>query len=176
MDKETQVIIFGNESHPEVISLKGQSKGSVLVSKNFEEIKSKVNPDLPLRVFSQTTQNTEAYKDFITEIKGFLNDNNSEHNLEYTNSICKAVSNRNISLSKFATENDIIIFVGGKNSSNGKMLFEHCRNINVNSYYISNSSELDKNWFVNKNSAGVCGATSTPQWLMEEIAKEIITI
>ena len=56
------------------------------------------------------------------------------------------------------------------------MLFEHCRNINVNSYYISNSSELDKNWFVNKNSAGVCGATSTPQWLMEEIAKEIITI
>ena len=167
-----QIVIFGKDSHPEVISLKAQNPESTIVIKDKSDI-SKINTSKPITLFSQTTQSTNKYLEIADEIKDYISLTNPIQSFKSTNSICGAVSNRNISLSNFSKENDVIIFVGGKKSSNGKMLFEHCKSINVNSYYVSKKNELNKKWFIGKSTIGVCGATSTPKWLMENIANEI---
>lgn len=168
-----QLIIFGKHGHAEVIGLSGQTENTAIVIEKSDEI-AKIDFSKAIRLFAQTTKSIEEYaklKELISErIK--MTDNGNSDFVAY-DSICRQVSNRYEDLKKFSMKYDIIIFVSGKNSSNGKFLFEICKSVNKKTYFVSDSSELERAWFNNIENAGICGATSTPMWLMEEIANII---
>lgn len=168
-----QVVIYGKNGHPEVNGLIGQTDGSAILIENPDDI-SKIDFRRPVRLFSQTTKSTEIYLKIIDEIKKKVDSLNSSINFFIPkNTICHQVSARVPSLRKFCIENDVVVFVSGINSSNGKYLFSICKSVCKNSYHISSSSQLDKKWFKGANKIGVSGATSTPKWLMENVAAKI---
>lgn len=171
-DKEhTTLIIYGKKGHPEVIGLNGQTGFSAKVitqAGELEEEKLQQN----VLVFSQTTMDTEGFERISEKLRQELQKGKIK-NLSIQNTICKHISHREPGLRKFASENDVVIFVSGKNSSNGKVLYSVCKNTNPESYFVSEPGELNPLWFVNSNSVGVCGATSTPGWLMEQVAERI---
>ncbi len=169
-NEDEMVIIFGKAEHPEVIGLKGQTNDMAVVIKSPDEAKS-----LPLkkinRLFSQTTMSKSEYETIIEILKKRAEDSGST--LIISNSICGHVSRRKPGLEKFSAENDVIVFVGGKNSSNAKSLYEICKSVNTNTHFVSNVSEINKEWFKNANSTGISGATSTPEWQLQQIAEKI---
>lgn len=168
-----QVVIYGKKGHPEVNGLCGQTDNSAILIENTADIE-KIDFQRPIRLFAQTTKSTELFLIIVQEIKGKLKDFSEDESFFIpTNSICKQVSGRVPSLKKFCSEHDIVIFVCGKNSSNGKYLFNICKSINPASYCISSPSEIDEGWFRGVSKTGISGATSTPVWLMEKIAKKI---
>ena len=172
-----QVIIFGKEGHAEVNGLTGQTgNNAIVVGSGFENL-DRIDFSKPINLYSQTTQNKEQYEYLIKLIKERMMQKNCnpEKNLQISRSICGQVSNRGPHLAKFAKEHDLIIFVSGKKSSNGKYLFEVCQENNPDSWFVSDKEELQKEWFIDVKKVGICGATSTPMWLMEEIAVEIST-
>ena len=177
VEKNSQLIIFGKEGHAEVVGLKGYSANKAIVVGNNPEDLNKIDFSRPVILYSQTTQNKEEYKTLALKIKNQL----TEHNcgpipvpeLKVYNSICGQVSNRGPHLAEFAKQHDLVIFISGKKSSNGKYLFEICRNHNPNTYFVSGKEELKRDWFNGVSTTGICGATSTPMWLMEEVAEEI---
>jgi 4-hydroxy-3-methylbut-2-enyl diphosphate reductase len=176
-DVDGQVVIFGKEGHAEVNGLTGQTgNNAIVIGSGFENL-DRIDFSKPINLYSQTTQNKEQYEDLIKLIKERMMQKNCnpDINLQVSRSICGQVSNRGPHLAKFAKEHDLIIFVSGKKSSNGKYLFEICRENNPNSWFVSEKKELRKDWFNNMMKVGICGATSTPMWLMEEIAVEIST-
>ena len=167
-DKE-QILIYGKHGHAEVAGLKGQTNGEAIVIEKFEELD---HIELPKKVqlFSQTTKRTKnlyALKDLLVS-KGV--------EVDFNDTLCRQVSNRDIQLREFATKYDKIVFVAGKKSSNGKVLFDVCKDINPQTYFVSAKEELDKSWFSENDRIGICGATSTPQWQMEEIKQSILLL
>lgn len=171
-----QVVLFGTRNHPEMIGLVGQTKGNAIVIENIENIKQ-INFEKPIRLFSQTTKSKEDYKLIILEIYQELEKAQMPSTyFKYTNSVCGQVANRAPDLKTFCKSHEVIIFVSGKNSSNGKYLFSICKSANSNSFHVSSEKELDPNWFKDRNLVGISGATSTPHWLLEEVEKKIKTL
>lgn len=161
-DKSEKIYIYGKHGHAEVEGLLGQTNQEAVVFQNIGELDL---PNLPrnITLYSQTTKSTDNFY----EIKKILTDNGITVNANDT--ICRQVSNRDKELRTFAGNFDKIVFVSGTKSSNGKVLYNVCKEQNENSYFISNVSELNKEWFKENDTIGICGATSTPMWLMEEV-------
>ena len=169
-----QVIIYGKEGHAEVTGLVGQTNGEAIIVTTKEDI-SKIDFEKPIYIYSQTTKSPKAFQDIVDEIKKELIALGKDVDLKFVvhDTLCRQVSGREPQLKAFASENDVIVFVSGTKSSNGKMLFLSCKEQNKQSYFVSDTKEIDENWFKNSNSVGICGATSTPRWLMDEVADHI---
>lgn len=166
-----QIVIYGKKGHAEVIGLTGQTLGKAIVVMGDSDLE-KINFEKPVTLFSQTTKSTKGFyeisqkiEDRIKKAKGEL----TEADFNANDSICRQVSNREPQLKKFAAENDVILFVSGKKSSNGKALYQVCLNQNPRSFFIENETELQQEWFKQGEKIGICGATSTPMWLMEQV-------
>ncbi|MCC8088323.1 MAG: 4-hydroxy-3-methylbut-2-enyl diphosphate reductase [Rikenellaceae bacterium] len=162
-----QVVILGKKGHAEVVGLTGQVGEDALVVENIEDIDA-VDFTRPVYLLSQTTQSLELFSTIKEEII-----KRSQSTVTVRDTICRNVSDRNPHLKKFAANYDVVIFVSGKKSSNGQALFETCAGVNPRSYKVEDESEILPEWFENCSSVGICGATSTPKWLMEKIAVHI---
>ena len=169
-----QVIIFGKEGHAEVTGLVGQTDGKAIIVTTEEDLK-KVDFDKPIYIYSQTTKSPAAFQNIINNIKDRLSSDGKSDELKFVvhDTLCRQVSGREPQLKQFSIDNDVIIFVSGTKSSNGKMLYSSCKDENKQSYFISDVNEIREDWFKNVSSVGICGATSTPRWLMEEVAEFI---
>lgn len=167
-DKKEQIYIYGKHGHAEVIGLMGQTNNEAIVFQDLNELDIASLPS-DVTLYSQTTKSTDNFyeiKDKLTQAGVKVNANDT---------ICRQVSNRDKELRDYARQFDKIVFVSGTKSSNGKVLYNICKENNPNTYFISNKEELNKDWFEANNSIGICGATSTPMWLMEEIREELLT-
>lgn len=171
-DKEKQIVIYGKSGHAEVLGLVGQTDGKAIVIEKAEEAK-KLDLNKSIRLFSQTTKSLDEFQEIVEYFKQHIS---PKATFEYYDTICRQVANRMPKLREFAATHDLIFFVSGKKSSNGKMLFEECLKVNTNSHLIDNEKEIDPSLLQNVNSIGVCGATSTPKWLMEKIYNHIRTL
>lgn len=169
-----QIVIFGKEGHAEVIGLLGHTDNRGIVVSDLKDL-HKIDFSKPINIFSQTTKSRSSYHKIIEEIKTRIENEQGDKSINFitNDSTCRAVSNRDVYLKEFAVKHDIIIFVSGKKSSNGKVLYQVCKNENDRSYFVSNIDELDSNWFNQSDSVGICGATSTPEWLMQKIESAI---
>jgi 4-hydroxy-3-methylbut-2-en-1-yl diphosphate reductase len=173
-----QIIIFGKSGHAEVVGLLGQTNNEALIINSIDDIE-KIDVTRPLYLFSQTTMSITDFNIIIDMIrsamkkKGILK---PDELLHVSNSICGQVSNRQPGLKAFAQKHDTIVFVSGRESSNGKMLYSVCQSVNPDTHFVSSPDEIDKTWFNGKNSVGICGATSTPKWLIENIRNIISNI
>lgn len=176
MDKNGQVVIYGEEGHAEVNGLVGQTEGKAIIVKTEEDLE-KVDFSRPVYFFSQTTKSTRGFDKMLKLLEErsvqAREQEISEEFLSTNDTICRQVSNREPYLKKFAPQHDVIIFVSGRKSSNGKALFEVCKSVNPRSYFISDEEEVEASWLENANSVGICGATSTPMWLMENVASRL---
>ncbi len=164
------ILIYGKEGHAEVNGLVGQTNGEAIVIQNAEDLDS-VDLSRDILLYSQTTKSLEGFRHIVEEIKN----RKEEGSFEYFDTICRQVASRLSKLREFATSHDAIVFISGAKSSNGKVLFEECRKVNPRSYLVSDGSKLDISLFHGVESIGICGATSTPRWLMAEIAELIKT-
>jgi 4-hydroxy-3-methylbut-2-enyl diphosphate reductase len=168
-NNDEQILIYGKHGHAEVIGLMGQTNGNAIVIESFDELD---NIELPkkIQLYSQTTKRTKnlyALRDLLVS-KGV--------EVNFNDTLCRQVSNRDIQLRDYALKFNTIVFVSGKKSSNGKVLYDVCKDVNPNTYLISSKSELQKNWFKEHDTIGICGATSTPQWQMEEVRDAILAL
>jgi 4-hydroxy-3-methylbut-2-enyl diphosphate reductase len=163
-------IIFGKHDHPEVRALVGQTKETATVIRNLSEFDEKYL-DTPVYLYSQTTMNEKEYEELVAGItdKVRRSGNNPENIIRTVNSICNHVSHREAGIVDFAKNHEIILFISSRESSNGKMLFDICKSINPASYFITDIHDVDTVPFDNSSSIGICGATSTPQWLLQKI-------
>jgi 4-hydroxy-3-methylbut-2-enyl diphosphate reductase len=166
---DTQIVIFGHLGHAEVNGLVGQTNEKAIVIENEDDL-YKVNLNKPIRLFSQTTKSLEGYNHLVTTLTTKIN---KEVAFEHTDTICRQVANRMPNITIFAQQNDIVIFVSGKKSSNGQVLYEHSKQINSNTYLVSEANEVFDLKIDFSKKIGICGATSTPRWLMEEVAKKL---
>lgn len=166
-DKKEHILIYGKHGHAEVVGLLGQTNNKAVVFQDLKELDTSSLPD-KVTLYSQTTKSTDS---FYT-IKATLEAEGIEVNANDT--ICRQVSNRDKELRNFASLYDKIIFVSGTKSSNGKVLFNICKENNPNTYFISNKEELNQVWFEKNDTIGICGATSTPMWLMEDVRAELL--
>ncbi len=166
-DKREQIYIYGKHGHAEVIGLLGQTSDDAVV---FQDISELDIPNMPrnITLYSQTTKSTHNFYEIIR----ILSDAGIAVNANDT--ICRQVSNRDKELRNFAREYDVVIFVSGTKSSNGKVLFNICKETNSQTHFISSKHELKQEWFQAGNTVGICGATSTPMWLMEEVREELL--
>lgn len=177
-DKGYQVVIYGKIDHAEVIGLVGQTNGEALVIKSIEEIES-IDLTRKTVLFSQTTMDKPMFHKIKEElqrrVRELIVDSFEEQASEFhaKDTICGQVSGRDKKLREFASQHDIMIFVAGRNSSNGKVLYHICQEANPRTYFVEEESELQPQWFEGVESVGISGATSTPQWLMERIKKNI---
>jgi 4-hydroxy-3-methylbut-2-en-1-yl diphosphate reductase len=173
-DKNSQIVIFGKEGHAEVAGLTGQTNDKAIIISNKAEL-SNIDFSKPVTLFSQTTMDEEAFGKISKEIELRMKQANPEADpgLKVFDTICRQVTRRAPLLAEFAMKHDVIIFVSGNNSSNGKYLFSKCLAANKFSYFISKSDELRKEWFKDVEDVGISGATSTPLSLLEEIADRI---
>ena len=170
-EENGQIVIFGKLGHAEVNGLMGQIDNSGILVTDPRDL-SNIDVTKPVWLFAQTTMNTISYSALVENIKSEMIKKglaDPEKNLHVHDTICRQVSDREPSLREFARKHDIIIFVSGKDSSNGKMLYAISKEINPDTYFVSSPDEIDISWFKNKRSAGICGATSTPKWLIEKV-------
>lgn len=167
--KNSQIVIYGKNGHAEVLGLVGQTNGHAIVIEDLEEAKQ-LNFNRNIRLFSQTTKSLDGFKEIVEYIQSHMQ---SDATFEYYDTICRQVANRMSNLRQFAQSHDLIFFVSGKKSSNGKVLFEECLKVNSNSYLIDNKKDIDLSLLKDIQSIGICGATSTPKWLMENICDYI---
>jgi 4-hydroxy-3-methylbut-2-enyl diphosphate reductase len=167
-DDDEQILISGKHGHAEVIGLQGQTDGNAIV---FQDIAELDNLKLPNKftLYSQTTKSTDKFYQIKDELL------NRGYDVKANDTICRQVSNRYGDLEQFVVDFDKIIFVSGKKSSNGKVLYDVCKKYNPKSYFISNVEEIDYSWFKPGDKIGICGATSTPMWLMEKVKAELET-
>ncbi|MBU8893232.1 MAG: 4-hydroxy-3-methylbut-2-enyl diphosphate reductase [Bacteroidales bacterium] len=179
LKKGGQVVIFGKEGHAEVNALVGQTNGKAIVISGIRDL-DKIDFSKPVNLFAQTTKNIEGFYDIQKEIKNRMIAKQGTEKIKFisNDTVCRQVSHRQPQLREFVKKHDVVIFASGQKSSNGKMLYQVCKEENPNTHFVSDSNELDAEWFKTSNSIGVCGATSTPRWLMEKIAKciEILSI
>lgn len=167
--EKKQVVIYGKNGHAEVLGLVGQTNGQAIVIEKLEEAR-KLDFSKSIRLYSQTTKSLDEFWEIVDYIKEHIS---PEASFEYYDTICRQVANRMPKLREFAASHSLIFFVSGKKSSNGKMLFEECLKVNSNSHLIDNENEIDHSLLKGVQSIGVCGATSTPKWLMEKIFRSI---
>ena len=170
-----QIVIYGKTGHAEVIGLTGQTNNEAIIVMEDADL-DKIDFSRPVTLYSQTTKSTKGFyriremiQQRIEEAKGEL----EEVDFSANDSICRQVSNREPQLLRFSSEQDVIIFVSGKKSSNGKALYGVCKQNNERSYFVENQDEVDLSWFKPEDKVGICGATSTPMWLMENVAEYI---
>lgn len=168
-DKKEKIYIYGKHGHAEVIGLLGQTNNEAVVFQDVSELDLTSLPK-SLTLYSQTTKSTDKFYD----ITATLRDSGIEVNTNDT--ICRQVSNRDKELRDFALRFDKIIFVSGSKSSNGKVLFKACQESNPNTYFVSNPDQVMSDWFDHSDSVGICGATSTPMWLMEQVQEKILSL
>ena len=162
-ETDKQIVIFGKAGHAEVLGLVGQTEGKAIV---IESLKAAEQLDFSkdIRLYSQTTKSLDEFWQIVKYIKEHISPTAS---FEYYDTICRQVANRMPNIRAFATSHDLIFFVSGKKSSNGKILFNECRQVNPNSHMIEDAREIDFTLLHSVQSIGICGATSTPKWLME---------
>ncbi len=168
---DAQIVIYGKIGHAEVIGLEGQTEGKAIVIEDENDL-SKIDFSCPIILFSQTTKSIEGFNQLVNTIKEKLSTSEGIH-FEYHDTICRNVANRIPNIRHFASQFDIILFVAGAKSSNGKVLFNECLNVNPRTYLVSSPDELQSEWFNDIQSVGICGATSTPKWLMEAVKQKI---
>lgn len=168
-DKDTQIVIFGEHGHAEVNGLVGQTEGNAIVLEKENDL-SKIDLNKNIRLFSQTTKSLDGFNRLIQNIESQKSENVT---FDYSDTICRQVSNRIPNITTFAQQNDIVIFVSGKKSSNGKVLYEHSKSINPNTFMVYDPSEITALNLDLSKKIGICGATSTPMWVMEAVAKAI---
>jgi 4-hydroxy-3-methylbut-2-en-1-yl diphosphate reductase len=169
-EEDGQLVIFGKKGHPEVIGLLGQTENRAILIHSVDELE-KIDFSRPIEVYSQTTMPADAFQNISDVLR-----NRAKSTIEIHNTICRQVSNRVPLMKDFSSKYDVILFVSGKNSSNGKALFEICRKVNPASYFIETPADVQKKWFENAESIGICGATSTPDWLMEKVKSYVSVI
>ena len=170
-DPEKQIVIYGKSGHAEVLGLVGQTAGKAIVIESLEEAKQ-LDFNKSIRLYSQTTKSLHEFREIVEYIQAHI----APHlTFQYYDTICRQVANRIPNIREFAASHDLIFFVSGKKSSNGKMLFSECLKVNPNSHLIDNVEEIDPTLIAGTRSIGVCGATSTPKWLIEEIMQAIET-
>ncbi len=172
MDEEGQIIIYGKKGHAEVIGLNGQIKESGIIVSSIEELND-IDFSKPTTLYSQTTKSTAGFYALKEEIEKRMQEAQKTESptfFDANDSICRQVSNRVPQITKFAQVNDVLLFVSGKKSSNGKALYESGKLVNPNSYFIESEEEIELNWFNGVSKVGISGATSTPMWLMERVA------
>jgi 4-hydroxy-3-methylbut-2-enyl diphosphate reductase len=165
-DKKEKIYIYGKHGHAEVIGLLGQTNNNAVVFQDFSELELDQLPE-NVTLYSQTTKSTKSFYSITEKLR------EAGKNVIANDTICRQVSNRDEDLRKFAAKYDKIIFVSGTKSSNGKVLYNVCKETNPNTYFISNKSEIIPDWFSKGDTIGICGATSTPMWLMEEVKEEL---
>ena len=170
-----QIVIFGKIGHPEVLGLVGQVEGGVTVVENLLQLQEKVaageiRTDRDIELFSQTTMSPEGYAQVCDALQGQMG---AGAGLSVHDTICRQVASRHRELAEFARAHDVVVFVSGRESSNGKVLCELCRRANIRTYHIGSVDGLRRAWFGPDDRVGVCGATSTPKWLLEEVALAI---
>ena len=184
-----QIIIFGKPGHAEVLGLVGQADGDAVVVENITMLEDAVangviRLDIPTEVFSQTTKSPAEYSRLCARLEEMMAADNEmpverfkgRHLLSVHDTVCSQVATRHERLSRFALEHDVVIFVSGKASSNGKVLCDLCKSLNIRTYHIDSVSEIKREWFRADDKVGVCGATSTPKWLLEEVAAHILDL
>lgn len=163
-DGGRQIVIFGKNGHAEVLGLVGQTHSHAIVIEKFDDVKQlDFNRDIYL--YSQTTKSLDEFHHIIEYIQAHIAEGAEFKSFD---TICRQVANRMPNISTFAARHDVVIFVSGRKSSNGKVLFQECKRVNADSYQIERAEEIDMTWFRGKATVGICGATSTPKWLMEE--------
>lgn len=165
-----QIVIYGKNGHAEVIGLVGQTEGKAIVIENLEDAKH-LDFSQDIKLFSQTTKSLAGFREIVSYIERNIE---SDARFTFSDTICRQVANRISNIRDFAQRHDVVLFVCGKKSSNGKVLFAECAKVNPRAYMIDKPTEIDFKWFNENESIGICGATSTPKWLMEQ-CKEYIT-
>ncbi|KPQ09493.1 MAG: 4-hydroxy-3-methylbut-2-enyl diphosphate reductase [Algoriphagus marincola HL-49] len=176
MEREDgQIVIYGKKGHAEVIGLTGQTLEKAIVVMEDADLE-KIDFNRPVTLFSQTTKSTKGFYELSQKIEERIKASKGElKELDFNanDSICRQVSNREPQLRKFAQENEVIIFVSGKKSSNGKALYQVCLEENPRSFFVENQTDIQPEWFETTDRVGICGATSTPMWLMEQVKEHL---
>lgn len=161
-DRREKIFIYGKHGHAEVLGLLGQTSGEAVVFENLDEL---LRHELPANItlYSQTTKSTASFYNIKNELisRGFT--------VNANDTICRQVSNRDEALRRFAAQFDQVVFVSGTKSSNGKVLYQVCKETNPQTHFVSNTEQICASWFLPGQSVGICGATSTPMWLMEQV-------
>jgi 4-hydroxy-3-methylbut-2-enyl diphosphate reductase len=175
--KNGQVIIYGKKGHAEMKGLTGQVNGKAIVVGDENDIE-RIDFTRPVRLYAQTTKSAEGLQKIVTLIRDRMTAINPAAIPDFIwhDSICRHVSKRSVHLKEFATRFDVVIFVSGRESSNGIALYQVCKAVNPSTWLVSDAGELKKEWFNGSGSVGICGATSTPLWLMEEVGKAVQSI
>ena len=164
------IVIFGKNGHAEVLGLVGQTHSHAIVIEKFEDVKA-LDFEHDIYLYSQTTKSLDEFHKIIDYIQSHISPTAKFQSFD---TICRQVANRMPNISLFAARHDLILFVAGRKSSNGKVLFHECLSVNPNSYQVESADEIDMKWFDGVQTVGICGATSTPKWLMEECRDEIL--
>jgi 4-hydroxy-3-methylbut-2-enyl diphosphate reductase len=168
---DAQIVIFGKNGHAEVLGLVGQTKSEAIVIEHFDEV-TRLDFSKDVYLYSQTTKSLDEFHRIIEYIQEHIQEGAIFKSFD---TICRQVANRMPNIARFAAQHDVILFVSGRKSSNGKVLYNECKKINPNSYHIEGAKEIDMNWFKGVQTVGICGATSTPKWLMEECKTFILS-
>lgn len=166
---ELQIVIYGRKGHAEVNGLVGQTEGTAIVIENESEL-DKLDFTHDIALYSQTTKSVKGFEKIIAEITARLK---PEAKFEYFDTICRQVANRVQHLREFAKAHDVVLFVTDAKSSNGKVLYDQCKAVNSRTYLTIGAEDVDKSWINKAETIGICGATSTPRWLMEEVAQKL---
>lgn len=166
-----QIVIFGKPGHAEVLGLVGQTENNAIVIASFEDVK-RLDFSRDIYLYSQTTKSIDEFQRIIEYIKLNIS---PDATFKSFDTICRQVANRMPSIASFAARHDLLLFVCGRKSSNGRVLFNECQRVNANSHLIEGPNEIDPSWFNDElKTIGICGATSTPKWLMEECRDAIL--
>lgn len=173
---EAQIVIFGKNGHAEVLGLVGQTQSHAIVVEKFEDVErlresGQLDFSKDIYLYSQTTKSLDEFHRIIEYCQEHIVEGATFKSFD---TICRQVANRMPNIANFASKHDVILFVSGRKSSNGKVLFKECKSVNPNSYQIESAEEIDMQWLQNAETVGICGATSTPKWLMEECREFIM--
>ena len=172
VDTPPQIVIFGKRGHAEVLGLVGQTDGKAIVIENFDEVRQ-LDFSKDIYLYSQTTKSLDEFHRIISYIQSHIAPIATFRSFD---TICRSVANRMPNIKQFAAQHDLILFVCGRKSSNGRVLFNECLSVNANTQLIEGPDEIKASWLDNIQSVGICGATSTPKWLMEQCRDAIINI
>lgn len=167
---DAQIVIYGKNGHAEVLGLVGQTNGQAIVIEGMKEI-DRLDFSKDIRLYSQTTKSLDEFRQIVEYIQEHIS---PDATFEYHDTICRQVANRMPNIRKFASAHDLIFFVCGRKSSNGKILYHECKKVNESTHLIDQPEEIDQNLLEGVKSIGICGATSTPKWLMEECKNKIL--
>ena len=167
---QSQIVIFGKKGHAEVLGLVGQTQSSAIVIENFDEV-TKLDFSRDIYLYSQTTKSLDEFHRIIDYIQAHISPNAKFQSFD---TICRSVANRMPNISQFAAKHDLVLFVCGRKSSNGKVLYNACLRVNPNTHLVEGPEEIEPQWLEGINTVGICGATSTPKWLMEQCRDKLL--